>query len=123
MNETLAVRINADNPNHHLWRNGLTWWIHYTVHYELEAGAGRKRRVRYSLGTTALDRARVLRDAIFAAWSDPPAPQGTRIEVADQDCPTPPCAAPGPTGARRPARIDRGLNIVNPARIDERSAS
>ena len=32
MSETLAIRVNAENPNHHLWSNGLCWWIHYTVH-------------------------------------------------------------------------------------------
>ena len=32
MQPTLSVRIDPDNPNHHLWNNHGTWWLHYTVH-------------------------------------------------------------------------------------------
>jgi len=113
VNETLAIRIDAENPDHHLWRNGDTWWIHYTVHYETEPGAGRKRRVRYSLGTPLLDQARLLRDAIFAAWTEPPEPfPDSRIEVSDHEGLTLHCAAPDPAHARRLARIDRGDNML-----------
>ncbi len=70
MQHHLSIRIDEDNPTHHLWNNGGSWWIHYTVHTD----DGRKRRVRYSLKTTRLDYARVLRDAIFALWTGPDRP-------------------------------------------------
>jgi hypothetical protein len=25
----IVLRINAANPNHHLWNNNGTWWCHY----------------------------------------------------------------------------------------------
>ena len=70
MKETLAIRIDAENPNHHLWKNGRSWWLHYTVHTD----DGRKRRVRYSLGTRDLEPARVLRDGVLAVWTEPERP-------------------------------------------------
>ncbi len=107
MKETLSIRVDADNPSHHLWNNGGTWWIHYTVHTE----DGRVRRVRYSLGTDDLEQARVLRDAVFAAWNEPqgllPSP---RIEVAGYDGFEGLCWAPAPESASLLARIDRGSN-------------
>ena len=27
-----AIRVSAENPNHHLWNNHGTWFLHYTVH-------------------------------------------------------------------------------------------
>ena len=30
--EHSGIRITADNPNHHLWNNHGTWFLHYTVH-------------------------------------------------------------------------------------------
>jgi hypothetical protein len=27
----IVLRINAANPNHHLWNNNGTWWCHYTI--------------------------------------------------------------------------------------------
>jgi hypothetical protein len=42
---SLAVRIKRTNPNHHLWENHGTWWMHYTVHLPDFT----KRRVRRSL--------------------------------------------------------------------------
>ena len=27
----IAIRIGS-NPNHHLWNNNGTWWLHYTEH-------------------------------------------------------------------------------------------
>ena len=50
----LAVRIDPDNPNHHLWNNHGTWWIHYTVY----PNAWSAERIRRSLGTKNLDEAR-----------------------------------------------------------------
>ena len=64
MHETISVRVDADNPDHHLWQNGKTWWIHYTVHTD----DGRQRRVRYSLHTRDPERARMLRDAVLTVW-------------------------------------------------------
>ena len=58
----LRVRINADNPNHHLWNNHGTWFLHYTVH----PTPFTKERVRRSLGTFSLAAARERRDAFFA---------------------------------------------------------
>jgi len=61
----LRVRIHADNPNHHLWNNHGTWFLHYTVH----PTPFTKERVRRSLGTGSLAAARERRDAFFAHWS------------------------------------------------------
>jgi hypothetical protein len=60
----LRVRLNADNPNHHLWNNHGTWFLHYTVH----PTPFTKERVRRSLGTPSLAVARARRDACFAHW-------------------------------------------------------
>ena len=59
---TLAVRVNLDNPDHHLWDNHGTYWCHFTLH-EPDCT---KRRVRRSLGTGDLTTARRLRDALLA---------------------------------------------------------
>jgi hypothetical protein len=58
----LSIRVDADNPRHHLWCNNGTWWIHYT----LNTVAGRIRRVRRSLGTRDLHEASTRRDAQLA---------------------------------------------------------
>lgn len=50
-------------PNHHLWNNHGTWWIHYTVHH-----GPTKERVRQSLATRCLNEARRKRDALFEAF-------------------------------------------------------
>lgn len=62
----LSLRIDEANPAHHLYENkgGRSqgfWWVAYTLHF-----AGRKRRVRKSLGTKSLDEAIRRRDALFA---------------------------------------------------------
>ena len=63
MNQSPAasIRILADNPNHHLWNNHGTFWCHYTLHLPDYT----KRRVRQSLGTSCIDRARRLRDQLL----------------------------------------------------------
>ena len=61
----LRIRLRADNPNHHLWNNHGTWFLHYTVH----PTPFTKERIRRSLGTASLDAARERRDALFALWS------------------------------------------------------
>lgn len=59
----LAVRIDPANPNHHLWNNHGTWWIHYTIY----PNPWSAHRVRRSLGTRCLEEARTRRDLHFAA--------------------------------------------------------
>lgn len=58
----LSIRIDAANPDHHLWNNHGTWWCHYTLHR-----GERKQRCRVSLETRVLEEARARRDALFAA--------------------------------------------------------
>jgi hypothetical protein len=60
-----GIRITADNPNHHLWNNHGTWFLHYTVH----PTPFTKERIRRSLGTKDLATARSRRDAFFAAMA------------------------------------------------------
>ena len=59
---TLALRTNARNLNHHLYNNNGTWWIHFHVHHPDYT----KSRVRESLGTKCLTTARTLRDQALA---------------------------------------------------------
>ena len=58
----LAIRTDESNPNHHLWNNNGTWFVHYTIY----PTAITKERVRKSLGTKDLDTAREKRDKIFS---------------------------------------------------------
>ncbi|MCG3147238.1 MAG: hypothetical protein PCFJNLEI_00676 [Verrucomicrobiae bacterium] len=58
----LAVRVNTANPNHHLWDNHGTWWMHYTLHLPDFT----KQRVRQSLATHSVETARRRRDAVLA---------------------------------------------------------
>jgi hypothetical protein len=58
-----GIRVDADNPNHHLWNNHGTWFLHYTVH----PTPFTKERIRRSLGTRDLQAARDLRDDFFAS--------------------------------------------------------
>jgi len=57
-----AIRIRPENPNHHLWNNHGTWFLHYTVHPTPLT----KERIRRSLGTKDLSAARRRRDTFFA---------------------------------------------------------
>ena len=59
---SLSVRTDRHNPDHHLWNNNGTWFIHYTVAEPGCTGI----RYRESLGTHDVREARRLRDAIFA---------------------------------------------------------
>jgi hypothetical protein len=63
--ELSGIRIAAGNPNHHLWNNHGTWFLHYTVH----PTPFTKERIRRSLGTKDLAAARSRRDAFFAAMA------------------------------------------------------
>ena len=83
MNENkLAVRFLQDNPNHHLWNNNGTWFLHYTVY----PTPFTKERIRRSLGTKDVKLARERRDNFFsllAKQSAAPAPAVTgQVAVA-----------------------------------------
>ncbi len=56
--EELAIRVDKSNPNHHLWNNNGTWWLHYTV-YPSPVTSERRRK---SLRTNCLKQARKKRD-------------------------------------------------------------
>lgn len=56
-----GIRVRAENPNHHLWNNHGTWFLHYTVH----PTPFTKERIRRSLGTKDVKIARARRDAFF----------------------------------------------------------
>lgn len=57
-----GIRVDAENPNHHLWDNHGTWFLHYTVH----PTSFTKERIRRSLGTKDVKVARERRDTFFA---------------------------------------------------------
>ena len=57
-----GIRVRAENPNHHLWNNHGTWFLHYTVH----PTPFTKERIRRSLGTKDIRVARERRDSFFA---------------------------------------------------------
>ena len=57
-----GIRVDAANPNHHLWDNHGTWFLHYTVH----PTSFTKERIRRSLGTKDVRVARERRDTFFA---------------------------------------------------------
>ncbi len=64
MNEVATlpgIRVRAENPNHHLWNNHGTWFLHYTIH----PTPFTKERIRRSLGTKDVEVARQRRDAFF----------------------------------------------------------
>jgi hypothetical protein len=56
-----GIRVRPENPNHHLWNNHGTWFLHYTVH----PTPFTKERIRRSLGTKDIRIARERRDAFF----------------------------------------------------------
>ena len=60
-NNQLSLRVNTTNPNHHLYNNNGTWYVHYTV---CEQGCSGQRR-RESLGTHDVKEARRLRDRLL----------------------------------------------------------
>ena len=59
----LATRRSDSNPDHHLWNNNRTWWLHFT----LRNVSGAKTRHRVSLRTRDLETARASRDRILTA--------------------------------------------------------
>ncbi len=59
----LAVRVDNENLDHHLWNNRGTWWCHFTLHradYTAE-------RIRVSLKTRDVAEARSRRDELLRA--------------------------------------------------------
>ena len=62
----LSLRINPKNPNHHLFNNHGTWWLHATLH----SRDFTKQRIRKNLRTEDLDEARTMRDQLFnlSSW-------------------------------------------------------
>jgi hypothetical protein len=61
-NEKASIRIWATNPDHHLFNNNGTYWVHYTAF----PTAVTKQRVRKSLKTHDLEVARERRDTLLA---------------------------------------------------------
>ena len=61
LNIHLSLRTNVRNPDHHLWNNNGTWWCHFTLH----TASGTKQRVRSSLRTHDVVRARKRRDELL----------------------------------------------------------
>jgi len=59
----IVLRINTANPNHHLWNNNGTWFVHYTIH----PTPFTKQRLRASLRTKDLVEARLRRDHLLFA--------------------------------------------------------
>ena len=75
-NAKIAIR-SSSNPNHHLWNNNGTWWLHYTEHLPDYT----KRRVRLSLHTHSVNAARAIRDVLLA-WDTPHNSQTVTLPVA-----------------------------------------
>ena len=57
----LSVRIDTQNPLHHVWLNNGVFWVHYTLNFDF-----RTRRVRRSLKTSDPTVAIARRDELFA---------------------------------------------------------
>ncbi|MEY4939870.1 MAG: hypothetical protein RIQ93_1605 [Verrucomicrobiota bacterium] len=66
-----GIRLRNDNPNHHLWNNHGTWFLHYTIH----PTPFTKQRIRRSLGTKDLVAARERRDSFFSQLAATESPQ------------------------------------------------
>jgi hypothetical protein len=71
----LSLRTDRRNPNHHLWLNNGTWFVHYTTHPTQVT----KERVRRSLKTKSVKEARRLRDELL-----PPANGGGVVARQDK---------------------------------------
>ena len=80
----LALRVNDDNPNHHLWNNRGVWWCHLTVH----KNDATSERLRFSLKTRDLDSARVV-ETVFCVilLSTTRLLHKPRIEIDNLDIP------------------------------------
>ena len=58
------AELTAEDPDHHLWRNGRLWWIAFTIHLP----GWQKERVRTSLGTADVVEARRRRDELLRRY-------------------------------------------------------
>ena len=56
-----AAELPELDPDHHLWKNGRLWWIAFTVHTH----DWKKKRLRFSLGTSDIREARRRRDTVL----------------------------------------------------------
>ncbi len=74
-----GIRVDAENPNHHLWDNHGTWFLHYTIH----PTPFTKERIRRSLGTKDVRVARERRDHFFAMLAKDAA---AKPAAAHKDC-------------------------------------
>ena len=59
---TPSCRQKTSGPNHHLWNNHGTWWLHCTIHMPDYT----KWRLRKNLRTTDVQTARQIRDRILS---------------------------------------------------------
>jgi hypothetical protein len=91
------------NPDHNIWNNNGTWWLHATVHHPDYT----KERVRVSLGTKDRAEARRRRDFIL---------RGTTAIVAAL-----PRTHPG--GHGRPARHDQTSRPGRPCHLQTPATS
>jgi hypothetical protein len=58
----ISRRQKASGPDHHLWNNHGTWWLHCTIHLPDFT----KKRLRKNLQTADAQTARKVRDRILA---------------------------------------------------------
>jgi hypothetical protein len=73
-----GIRVRPENPNHHLWNNHGTWFLHYTVH----PTPFTKERIRRSLGTKDIRIARERRDSFFAHLASEAGKPGPAVATA-----------------------------------------
>ena len=64
--QKIIMKINEGNENHHLWNNRGIWWCHVTVH----KSDATSERMRFSLKTRDVLKARERRDRIFQKISE-----------------------------------------------------
>ncbi|HEX2854693.1 MAG TPA: hypothetical protein VHO24_15790 [Opitutaceae bacterium] len=72
------ICVRGENPDHHLWNNHGTWFVHYTVHPTSRT----KERVRRSLQTKDLFEARERRDRFFEELLAPARPAPLEYAVS-----------------------------------------
>ena len=56
-----SLKIDESNPNHHIWRNGRYWCIHFVVRYNDKSS----QRIRRSLKVENVEETRMKRDKIL----------------------------------------------------------
>lgn len=95
---SLSIRVDGDNPDHHLFQNRGTWWIHYTEHR-----GNKKERKRQSLRTRDVVEARSGRDALFARM------RAGGASLAED-------AAPGATPSAAGPAVANAAPLADPAR-------